>query len=47
MLKDINEINIALKIQQISLQKNIKDKNITIHHLKITLSQQSTSVFED
>jgi len=47
MLEDVNKINIALKIQQTSLQKNIKDKNMIIHHLKITSSQQSTSAFKD
>jgi hypothetical protein len=47
MLEDVNEINIALKIQQTNLQKDIKDKNVIIHHLKIVSSQQSTSVFED
>jgi len=34
MLKDVNEINIILKIQQTSLQEEIKDKNMIIHHLK-------------
>jgi hypothetical protein len=47
MLEDVNEINIMLKIQQTSLQKNIKDKNVIIHHLEIILNQQNTSVFED
>jgi hypothetical protein len=51
MLNNVNEINISLKTQlrtqQTSLQKKIRDKNVIIHHLKITLSQQSTSAFED
>jgi hypothetical protein len=47
MLEDVNEINIALKTQQTSLQKKIKDKNMIIHHLKIILSRQNTSVLED
>jgi hypothetical protein len=47
MLKDVNEINITLKTQQTSLQKDIKDKNMIIHHLKIALNQQSTSASED
>jgi hypothetical protein len=34
MLEDVNEINIALDAQQTSLQKEIKDKNKIIHHLK-------------
>jgi len=38
MLKNVNKINIMLKIQQTSLQKNIKDKNVIIYHLKIILS---------
>jgi hypothetical protein len=47
MLEDVNETNIALKAQQTSLQKEIKDKNVIIRHLKIISSRQSTSVFED
>jgi len=51
MLEDVNEINITLKeqlrTQQTSLQKEIKDKNVIIHYLKITSSQQSFSIFED
>jgi len=42
MLKDVNEINITLKeqlkTQQTSLQKEIKDRNMIICHLKIILS---------
>jgi hypothetical protein len=47
MLEDVNEINITLKTQQTSLQKDIKDKNMIIHYLKITSSQQNTSILED
>jgi len=47
MLKDVNEINIILKIQQTSLQKKIKDKNMIIHHLKTVSSRQNTSIFKD
>jgi len=47
MLKDVNKINITLKIQQTSLQKDIRDKNVIIHHLKIASSRQSTSALED
>jgi len=36
MLEDVNEINITLKTQQTSLQKNIKNKNMIIHHLKFS-----------
>jgi len=47
MLEDVNEINIALKTQQTSLQKDIRDKNVIIHYLKIASSQQNSSAFED
>ncbi len=47
MLKDVNEINITLKTKQTCLQKEMKDKNVIIHHLKTALSQQSTSISED
>jgi hypothetical protein len=47
MLEDVNEINIMLKITQTRLQKEIKDKNMIIHHLETASSQQSTSIFED
>jgi hypothetical protein len=47
MLEDVNEINIMLKAQQTSLQKEIKDKNVIIRHLKIASSRQSTSALED
>ncbi len=38
MLKDVNKINIMLKTQQTSLQKDIRNKNMIIHHLKIIFS---------
>jgi len=47
MLEDVNEINIMLKITQTRLQKEMKDKNMIIHHLETASSQQSTSIFED
>jgi len=52
MLNDVNEINILLKtqlkIQQTSLQKEIKNKNVIIHHLKFfTRSRSDSSVSED
>ena len=47
MLKDVNKINIMLKAMQTRLQKEIKDKNVIIHHLETASSQQSTSISED
>ncbi len=47
MLKDVNKINITLKIMQTRLQKENRDKNVIIHHLKAALSQQSTLISED
>jgi len=51
MLNNVNKINISLKtqlrIQQTSLQKKIKNKNMIICHLKTVLSRQKTSVLED
>ncbi len=47
MLKDINEINIMLKIIQTHLQKENRNKNMIIHHLKAASSWQSTSISED
>jgi len=47
MLEDVNEINIMLKIMQMRLQKEIRNKNVIIHHLETASSQQSTSIFED
>ncbi len=38
MLKDVNEINIALKVKQMRLKKEIRDKNVIIRYLKIILS---------
>ncbi len=47
MLKDVNEINIMLKAAQTRLQKEMRNKNVIIHHLKTASSQQSTSISED
>ncbi len=47
MLEDVNEINITLKITQTRLQKENRDKNVIIHHLKAALSWQSTLISED
>jgi hypothetical protein len=48
MLEDVNETNIALKTQQTSLQEEIKDKNVIIHHLKFFARSKSySSVSED
>ncbi len=47
MLEDVNEINIILKIMQTRLQKENRNKNVIIHHLKAASSQQSTSISED
>ncbi len=47
MLEDVNEINIMLKIMQMRLQKEMRNKNVIIHHLETASSQQSTSIFED
>jgi len=47
MLEDVNEINITLKITQTRLQKENKDKNMIIHHLKAASSQQSTLISEN
>jgi len=47
MLEDVNEINITLKATQTHLQKENRDKNVIIHHLKAASSQQSTSTSED
>ncbi len=47
MLEDVNEINIMLKITQTRLQKENKNKNMIIHHLKAASSQQSTLISED
>ncbi len=47
MLEDVNEINITLKITQTRLQKENRDKNVIIHHLKAASSWQSTLISED
>ncbi len=47
MLEDVNETNIMLKAAQTRLQKEMKDKNVIIHHLKTASSWQSTSISED
>ncbi len=47
MLKDVNEINIMLKITQTRLQKENKDKNVIIHLLKVASSWQSTLISEN
>jgi len=47
MLKDVNEINIILKAAQTRLQKEMRNKNVIIHHLKTALSRQSTLISED
>ncbi len=38
MLEDVNEINITLKTKQMHLQKEMKNKNVIIHHLKTASS---------
>ena len=47
MLEDVNKINIMLKITQTRLQKENRNKNVIIHHLKAASSWQSTSISED
>ncbi len=47
MLEDVNKTNITLKAAQTRLQKEMKDKNMIIHHLETASSQQSTSISED
>jgi len=47
MLEDVNEINIMLKATQTCLQKEMKDKNMIIHHLETASSRQSTLISED
>ncbi len=47
MLEDVNKINIMLKTKQTHLQKEIRDKNMIIHHLETSSSWQSTSISED
>ncbi len=38
MLENVNKMNITLKITQTHLQKENKDKNVIIHHLKAASS---------
>ncbi len=47
MLEDVNKINITLKAAQTRLQKEMRDKNMIIHHLKTASSWQSTLISED
>ena len=47
MLEDVNKINITLKTKQTRLQKEIRDKNVIVHHLKTASSWQSTSISEN
>ncbi len=47
MLEDVNEINIMLKAAQTRLQKEMRDKNMIIHHLETASSWQSTLISED
>ncbi len=54
MLKDVNKINIKLKTIQTTLntirtclQKEIRNKNVIIHHVKTALSWKSTLILKD
>jgi len=54
MLNNINKINIKLKATQITLnavqtrlQKEMKKKNVMIHHLEVTSSRLSTLILKD
>ncbi len=47
ILEDVNEINIILKATQTRLQKEMRNKNVIIHHLETASSQQSTLIFEN
>ncbi len=47
MLENVNEINIMLKATQTHLQKEMRNKNVIIHHLKTASSWQSTLISED
>ncbi len=47
MLEDVNEINITLKATQTHLQKEMRNKNVIIHHLETASSWQSTLISED
>ena len=51
---ELKAINIKLKVTQITLniiqmylQKEMKKKNVIIHHLKVISSQLSTSISKD
>ena len=39
MLENVNEINIMLKIKQTRLQKEMRNKNVIIHHLETASSR--------
>ncbi len=47
MLKDVNKTNITSKATQTRLQKEMRNKNVIIHHLETASSQQSTLISED
>ncbi len=47
MLEDVNKTNITLKIMQTRLQKEVRNKNVIIHHLETASSRQSTLISED
>ncbi len=47
MLEDVNETNIMLKAAQTRLQKEMRNKNVIIHHLETASSRQSTLISED
>ncbi len=47
MLEDVNKINIMLKAAQTRLQKEMRNKNVIIHHLETASSRQSTLISED
>ncbi len=47
MLEDVNKTNITLKAAQTRLQKEMRDKNVIIHHLETASSRQSTLISED
>ncbi len=47
MLEDVNEVNITLKAAQTCLQKEMRNKNVIIHHLETASSRQSTLISED
>ncbi len=47
MLEDVNETNITLKAAQTRLQKEMRNKNVIIHHLETASSRQRTLISED